>query len=371
MKAMLESFLFDVHDQRRKQGRRYQLGHILLFSIFAILCHANSYRKIHQFIKNRYQILKEEFKLDWKRVPAYTTIRNIISTVSPSSLEESFRNYSLALINPDTSKHCIALDGKVLRGSFDHFQGQEAIQILSVFATDTKIILAHQEIADKTNEIPTAQALIPKLGLENCIFTFDAINCQDKTLEAAKATNNDVIVQVKGNQKTLLKDCISVSETMPPTQVYDEPLHKERNRIESRRAEVFENIKISDHEKWNRVNTIVKVDRKRQIFNTKTRQWQNTDETSYYIATISLRAAEFCEVIRNHWSIENTNHYVRDVTMDEDKSRIRVNPNIFAKLRSFALNILRANQVKNVSAERYDNCLNFEKVLHYWGIRKN
>ena len=368
---MLESFLCEVQDQRRQQGRRYQLGHILLFSILAILCQANSYRKIHQFIRTHYKILKAEFNLDWKRVPAYTTIRNIISAVSPSSLEESFRNYSLVLANPATSKRYIALDGKVLRGSFDHFQGHDAIQILSVFATDTKIILAHQEIDDKTNEIPIAQELIPKLGLEHCIFTFDAMNCQEKTLEAAKETNNDVIVQVKGNQKTLLHDCISASETMPPTAVYEEPLHKERNRIESRKAEVFENIKMRDPEKWNRVTTMVKVDRKREIFNTKTKQWQNTDETSYYIATLSLRAAEFCEVIRNHWRIENTNHYVRDVSMDEDKSRIRVNPNIFATLRSFALNIMRANQVKNVSAERYDNCLNFKKVLNYWGIRKN
>lgn len=368
---MLESSLFEVRDHRRKQGRRYQLGHILLFSILAILCNANSYRKIHQFLKNRYAILKAEFNLEWKRVPAYTTIRDIISGVSPAALEESFRKYSLALVNPETSKHCIAMDGKVLRGSFDHFQDQEAIQVLSAFVTDAKIILAHQEIDNKTNEIPTAQELIPKLGLEHCIFTFDAINCQEKTLAAARETNNDVIVQVKGNQKTLLNDCISTSETMLPTEVYEEPLHKERNRIESRKAEVFANVKISDHEKWNLVNTIVKIDRKRELFNTKTQQWQNTDETSYYISTISLRAEEFCDTIRNHWGIENTNHYVRDVSMDEDKSRIRINPNVFAKLRSFALNILRANQVKNVSAERYDNCLNFEKVLTYWGIRKN
>ncbi len=368
---MLESFLFKVQDHRRKQGCRYQLGHILLFSIFAILCNANSYRKIHQFIKTHYQMLKAEFRLEWKRVPAYTTIRDIIKGVSSASLEESFRHYSSALVNPETSKRYIAFDGKVLRGSFDHFQDQEALQILNVFATAPKIILAHQEIADKTNEIPTAQELIFKLGLENYIFTFDAINCQEKTLEAAKETNNDVIVQVKGNQKTLLNDCIAAGETMPPTAVYEEPLHKERNRIESRKAEVFQNIELTDHEKWNRINAIVKIDRKREIFNTKTKQWQNADETSYYISTISLDAEEFCSAIRNHWSIENTNHYVRDVSMDEDKSRIRINPNIFAKLRSFALNIMRANQVNNISAERYDNCLNFVKVLNYRGIQKN
>jgi predicted transposase YbfD/YdcC len=83
------------------------------------------------------------------------------------------------------------------------------------------------------------------------------------------------------------------------------------------------------------------VERKREIFDTKKKQWKNTDETVYYISTILLSAEEFCKAVRNHWGIENGNHHVRDVSMNEDKSRIRNNPGIFARLKSFALNILR------------------------------
>ena len=85
--------------------------------------------------------------------------------------------------------------------------------------------------------------------------------------------------------------------------------------------------------------------RYRQIFDTKTNTWKNSDETAFYISTIVLSARDFCLAIRNHWGIENRNHYVRDVTMGEDKSRIRTNPHIFAKLRSFALNILRKTRL--------------------------
>ena len=177
---MLASFLFEIEDHRRAEGKRYQLGHILLFSIFAVLSGADSYRKVHKFIVNHYPTLNERFKLNWKRMPAYTTIRDIIKGVSPSSIEAAFRKYSAFLTEDDTEKHCVAFDGKVLRGSFDHFHDKKAVQILSAFLTDTKIILAHQEIEAKTNEIPTAQALMSELGLENCIFTFDAINCQKK-----------------------------------------------------------------------------------------------------------------------------------------------------------------------------------------------
>lgn len=365
---MLESFLFKVKDHRRKQGRRYELGHILLFSILAILSGADSYRKIQRFIVAHYEPLDDLFELDWKRKPAYTAIRDIIQGTSGAELEACFRDYSQGLAESDGEKQVIGCDGKVLRGSFDHFNDQKAIQILSVFVSDSRLILAHEEIASKTNEIPTAQRLMAELGLSGYIFTFDALHCQKKTLAVAKETGNEAIIQVKGNQKTLLNDCQTLSQTTQPDQVYQEPLSKTRNRLESRRVELFISPTLTDPEKWALVEVVVKVDRHRQVFNTKTKTWKNTDETVFYISTVILSARQFCQAIRSHWGIENSNHYVRDVTLGEDKSRIRINPHIFAKLRSFSLNILRHNQVDNVSLERFDNAMNLDRVLNYVGI---
>jgi len=215
------------------------LEHILLFSIFAILSGGTSYRKIHAFIMANYETLDEIFGLNWKRLPAYTTIRAIILGTSAAEIEESFREYSADLAGSDGQRRFVAFDGKVLRGSFDHFKDQKAVQVLSAFSTDSRIILAHEEIAEKTNEIPTAQELIAKLGLSGYVFTFDAINCQEKTLEAVKETGNDVVVQVKENQKTLYNDCRATAETMSPDEVYQEQTAKTHNRIESRKVEVF------------------------------------------------------------------------------------------------------------------------------------
>ncbi len=183
-----------------------------------------------------------------------------------------------------------------------------------------------------------------------------------------KESGNEAVVQVKGNQKTLLNDCQTIAETTIPDEVYQEPMTKTRNRIESRKVEVFIDPILTHAEKWNLVKVVVKVERFRQVFDTKTKSWKNSDETSFYISTIGLSAQEFCQAIRNHWGIENRNHHVRDVTMGEDKSRIRTNPHIFAKLRSFALNILRKNQVENVSLELFDNCMNLDNVLNYVGV---
>jgi len=189
-----------------------------------------------------------------------------------------------------------------------------------------------------------------------------------KTLQTAKQTGNEVIVQVKANQKTLLHDCQTIAETTIPHEVYQEPLTKMRNRIESRKVELFISPTLTDGEKWALVKVVVKVERSRQVFDTKTKTWQNSAETSFYISTIVLSAQEFCQAIRDHWGIENRNHHVRDVTMGEDKSRIRTNPHIFAKLRSFALNILRKNKVENVSLALFENGMNLDNVLNYVGV---
>ena len=188
-----------------------------------------------------------------------------------------------------------------------------------------------------------------------------------KTLEIAKKTGNDVIVQVKGNQKTLLQDCQRISETIIPNDVFTEAISKAHGRIERRTAEVYLSPGLTNKD-WSLVEAVVKIRRDIQVLDTKTKTWKKRNEMSFYIATTSLSAKTFNRAIRAHWHIENSNHYVRDVTMLEDKSRIRINAHIFAKLRSFALNILRKNGVDNISKELYKNSLNLEFVLNYDGI---
>lgn len=180
-----------------------------------------------------------------------------------------------------------------------------------------------------------------------------------------------MIVQVKGNQKTLLHDCQRIAETTDPDEVYQEPVTKSRNRLESRTARVFFYPLLTHIAEWALVKAVIEIVRYRELFDTKRKQWVTSHETAYYIATIDLDAETFCRAIRNHWGIENRNHYVRDVTLLEDKSRIRINPHIFARLRSFALNILRKNNVPNVSVALFDNCINLQNVLDYVGIAEN
>jgi predicted transposase YbfD/YdcC len=116
---------------------------------------------------------------------------------------------------------------------------------------------------------------------------------------------------------------------------------------------------ITYDEEWKQAKVIVKVYRERKTFDTASKSWKDSNEMAFYISTILFSAKEFCQTIRDHWGIENRNHRVKDGSMKEDHSRIRVNPDRIAILRSFALNIMRANGAENISTEMYKNCLNF------------
>jgi len=176
------SLLATIPDPRRAEGKRYQLPHVLLFSILAIVSGANSYRGVRTFIMVHRQRLNKAFKLRWKRPPSYTALRYILQGLSATDVEKVFREHA-ANLNLDvagSTARIIAFDGKTLKGSFDNFNDIKAKQVLSAFAVDTALVLAHIEIDEKSNEIPAVQKLLEELDVAGHIVTCDAMHCQKK-----------------------------------------------------------------------------------------------------------------------------------------------------------------------------------------------
>jgi len=173
--------LADVPDPRRAQGQLYKLPYVLLFAILAIVTGCNSYRGIVTFIAVHRRRLNATFGLKWRRAPAHTAIRYILQGLDPATVENAFRRHAAMLqaARATSGQGSIALDGKTLRGSFDKFNDRAAAQVLSAFATDTALVLAHLDIAEKSNEIPAAQTLLAELGVaDGAIVTLDALHCQ-------------------------------------------------------------------------------------------------------------------------------------------------------------------------------------------------
>src|SRR3954454_5849936 len=178
--AGLLAALEGIPAPRRRQGRRYPLAPLLLFSVLAVLAGATSYRGILTFIGVHRERLNAVFGARFRRAPAVNTLRGLFLALEPAELEAAFREHARALADraPAPGPRVIALDGKTLRRSFDHLNDEAAAHVLSAFAGEAALILAHQEIGDG-DEVAAAQALIRQLGLSGVLFTADALHCQE------------------------------------------------------------------------------------------------------------------------------------------------------------------------------------------------
>ena len=259
-----------------------------------MLAGATSYRKMHEFIMVHFCRLSRLFPSKMLKAPCYAQIRNIMAGLDPTDMEQAFRLHAQGLSRSEADGlTLLAVDGKALRGSCDALKDKKATQILSVFATDGRIILAHVEIDDKTNEIPVAQALIAELRLERCLFTFDAMHCQKKTFQAAAAVGSRVLVQVKDNQPSLLAALDNLPATIAPDETFASS-EKSRNRQEYRHVQVFHADGALDLSEWHDYALqAIRVYRKTWIKDTKTGGWHRREEISWYITNETARTAEF------------------------------------------------------------------------------
>ena len=177
-------------------------------------------------------------------------------------------------------------------------------------------------------------------------------------------------MRVKDNQPRLLESLAGLCAERDPLDRHETADRGRHGRQEHRRVEVFA---VADRlpPEWRRtIARAARVSRLSWCKDTRAGLWRPRREVAYYVSQVRLDAEDFGRAVRAHWGIENRDHHVRDRTLGEDASRIRRKPGIFARLRSFALNVLRANGVSNVSEAVYVNALSLDRLLAY-GLPKS
>ena len=270
-----------------------------------------------------------------------------------------------------TGKRTIALDGKTLRGSFDHLNDRAAAHVLSAFASDAALILAHREVAGSPGEIAAVPTLMKELGLTGVLFTADALHCQKDAFTQAAATGNALLVRVKclpptrsgDNQPTLHDRLAGLCAGQRPFDSFETVDRRRHGRQEHRLVEVFDTPGHLDAAWQPLVACVARISRLTFEKDTRSGLWPSREEIGCYACQIRREAKTLARAVRSHWGIENRDHYVRDVALGEDDSRIRHKPGGMARIRSAALNILRANGVRNVSQALYVNALDLDRLL--------
>jgi predicted transposase YbfD/YdcC len=354
-----------IRDPRRPQGQRYSMSHLLLFSVLAVLAGATSYQRIIAFIAVQRDRLNAAFGACFRRAPAVNTLRNLFLALGRDDLEIAFRHHARALNGTirTNGMRTVALDGKTLRGSFDHLNDRKAAHLLSAFAGDAALVLAHQEVAGAPGEIPAVPMLITELGLTGVLFTADALHCQKEGFTRAAETGNAMLVRVKNNQLTLHDVLAGLCAEQRPFDHHETVDRHRHGRQEHRVIEVFDAAGHLDAEWQPLIACVARISRLTYEKDARSGLWPTRKEVGYYACQIRLDAKILARAIRSHWGIENRDHHVRDVTMGEDASRIRQRPGGMARIRSAALNILRANGIQNVSQALYVNALDLDRLF--------
>jgi hypothetical protein len=177
-------------------------------------------------------------------------------------------------------------------------------------------------------------------------------------------------VRLKPNQPGLHEAVARLCAERDPVDRHETVDRGRHGRQEHRRVEVFAVADQLPPEWRGTIACAARVSRLSWCKDTRTGLWRPRREVAYYVSQVRLDAENFGWAVRAHWGIENRDHHVRDRILREDDSRIRRQPGIFARLRSFALNILRANGVGNVSEAIYTNALSLDCLLAH-GLPKS
>lgn len=349
----LIDILKSIKDPRSRQGRRFPFCAIMGIVTCAMLSGANNFVAIHEWSlklkKNHLRKLR-----CGNKPPGLTTIKDLIYKIDAEEFDKKINSW-LATQAKQKKSNGLAVDGKVLRGSKDLTKNKKPVQLLSALLHHEKLIIAQTKIESKTNEIPKIKILLSDLDIEGMVITADAMHCQKDTIKfLVEIKKCDFVVIVKNNQKKLLNAIQTIIiETSENDMISSKTIERGHGRIDTRKIDTL-SIGTECLKKYGssfpHVNQIFRISREsRSLYGKMLRQ-----EIAYGFTNASkekYNASQLGQIVRDHWSIENSSHYVRDETFKEDRSRIRTEsaPQIMATIRNLSIGIIRLSGGKNIA----------------------
>lgn len=353
-KDFVEYFL-DMPDPRVDRTKIYPLTEIIFLTVTAVLSGCEGWKQIKDF---------GEVKLDWLRrylpyeagIPVDDTIARVMRKLNTDGFKERFIAW-MQDVSITTNGDVIAVDGKTLRRSHNHKEGQSAIHMVSAWSSANGVVLGQKKTTEKSNEITAIPELLSALELSGCIVTIDAMGCQKNIAKKIIDGGADYVLALKANQGNLRKDTENFFKHAEDTSFaevensYHEEFDKGHGRIEKRQCWVakVDDMNSKESSKWAGLKTIA------MIVSERVTKKKTTREVRFFICSLAALCAEnTLQCVRKHWGVENSLHWVLDVTFREDESRIRKDssPENLAIVRHIALNLIKKDSSKKCSVKR-------------------
>ena len=363
--------LLTLHDQRDARGLRYALVTVLVFVVLAKLAGEDWLRGIAQWVAERQESLAQLLGLAKPQAPHYTTYARILARAVGVDEFEQVVGHFLATLPEAGHTLEIALDGKTLRGTIPPGQ-THGVHLLAAYLPGEGLVLMQVAVEQRENEIRVAPQVLKRLDLQGKIVTGDALLTQRKLARQIVEAGGDYVFPVKENQPQLLEDlqtvfapehCVKGFSPTPKDFRSAEQVVKGHGRIEKRTLTVSRDLK--GYVDWPYAEQGFKLERQFQQFTTG----QLTQAAVYGVTSLTAPkadAARLLAITRGHWGIESGLHYRRDVTLREDRSRVRTGqaPQLLAAINNVVLGLFArlgytsAPQARRHFAANLDEAIN-------------
>lgn len=354
MPALLEHFA-DLPDPRRDQNLRHKLIDIITIAVCALICGAEGYEDMEIFGEAKQAWFATFLELP-NGIPSHDTFRRVFIKLKPKEFEKRFLAWVRTAV-AQTNGRVVSVDGKTSRGSR---QGPTpAIHMVSAWACENQLVLGQLKTENHSNEITAIPELLHLLALKGCIVTIDAMGCQTAIASQIIEQQGDYVLALKDNHPTLhsavetLFDQAQATNFTRLPHTFHQTVDGDHGRIETRRCWATNQLDDLDpnlRAAWSGLTSVVKVTATRDL------NGKISTESRYFLTSLAPAATHLLSVVRSHWGIENSLHWVLDVTFREDDCRIRTGhgPENLTVLRHIALNLIKQEKSakKSVRAKR-------------------
>jgi predicted transposase YbfD/YdcC len=325
-----------LEDPRNGNAALHEFHELLMIALCCVLCGGQGAVDMALFAEAKEPFLRCFLTLA-NGLPSHDTFSRLFRNLDPDQFRDSFQRFMAQF--SEQLQGVVAIDGKVLRRSFDRATGKSPLHMVSAWGSEQRLVLAQIATDAKSNEITAVPRLLRMLTLKGTIVTADALNCQRAIAEQIVEQKGDYALALKGNQGALFDDVVLLLDDPELKATTAAPVvEADHGRIETRTATVSTEIDwLEKQHQWPGLKAIGKVVRVRQTAN------KTTTETAYYLLSRALSPEWFNQVARQHWGIENSLHWRLDVVMNEDQDRTRMGngPQNLAVLRHMALNAMQ------------------------------
>jgi predicted transposase YbfD/YdcC len=344
--ALFEATAFLSHFDGLTDGRQpgkvvYPLDEVLLLSLLAVLAGAETFTDIARFGEKKLALLRR-FRQFKDGTPPHDRIGEIFATLDAEQFQHCFVAWVASVSGIPAS--VIAIDGKTVRRSGGKKDNKLPIHMVSAFAARQRLVLGQVKVAEKSNEIIAIPKLLAMLAIEGAIVTIDAMGCQREIARAILEKKADYVLALKGNQGSLREDVeVFLAEQKAKGFVdaevsQDTTIDADHARIETRTTTVIHDVQwLQERHEWPGLKAIAVVESSREI------NGKAEHETRFYLTSLTMVAALLGPVIRSHWAIENSLHWVMDMVFRDDECRVRTDhaPANFTMIKHMAHNLLR------------------------------